>query len=84
MAEINLDNLPKKGEVVTFQHRGASFQMRITNARIRYGQIDVQIAPVDGAGSFWVTYASLTKTTASKVNENAEVGVFDAKGELIR
>lgn len=56
MANLDLDKLPKKGESFNFTHRGASFQMTVLNARIRYGQIDVLIAPVAGDGSFWVRY----------------------------
>jgi len=59
MANIDLDSLPKKGEAVTFTHRGAHIQMIVENARIRYGQIDVLLSPVAGSGSFWVTYASV-------------------------
>ncbi len=60
MANLDLDSLPSKGEAVVFQHKGASFDMVVTNARIRYGQVDVQIAPLsNGHGSFWVTYESV-------------------------
>lgn len=62
MSELNLDTLPKKGDSFTFKHRGAEFVMEILNARIRYGQIDVQVKPVNGNGSFWVRYES-TKTS---------------------
>lgn len=67
--ELNLDNLPKKGDAFTFKHRGASFQMVITNARIRYGQIDVQVSPVAGDGGFWVRYEKTA--TPSEVVEEA-------------
>lgn len=60
---IDLNTLPKVGEAVTFQHKGASIQMTVQNARIRYGQIDVLLSPVAGEGSFWVTYASVKKQT---------------------
>lgn len=60
---LNLDNLPKKGESVTFKTRGATFQMVIENARIRYGKIDVLVSPVAGTGSFWVRYDNLKGTT---------------------
>ncbi len=59
---IDLNSLPKKGEAVLFNHRGASIQMVVENARIRYGQIDVLLSPVAGTGSFWVTYASVKAT----------------------
>jgi hypothetical protein len=59
MANLDLDSLPKKGEAVIFNHRGASIQMIVENARIRYGQVDVLLSPVAGSGTFWVTYASV-------------------------
>ena len=62
MNTLNLDTLPKKGESVVFKHRGATFQVVIQNARIRYGQIDVEISPVAGTGSFWVKYEGLVNT----------------------
>jgi hypothetical protein len=61
---LNLDNLPKKGENVTFVLRGARFDMTIQEARIRYGDIDVRISPVSGTGSFWVRYASVKKNSS--------------------
>lgn len=56
---IDLNSLPKVGEAVLFKHKGASIQMTVQNARIRYGQVDVLLSPVAGTGSFWVTYASV-------------------------
>ncbi len=64
---IDLDSMPKRGEAVLFNHRGASIQMIVENARIRYGQVDVKLSPVAGTGSFWVTYASVKTVTATPV-----------------
>lgn len=72
---LNLDTLPKKGEAVTFKHRGAEFQMVINNARLRYGQIDVEISPVAGSGAFWVRYDNLVTvdTVGEKLAELANI-----------
>jgi hypothetical protein len=51
---LNLDNVPQNGQKVVYQHRGASFNMTVTGSRVRYGQIDVQLTPLEGIGSFWV------------------------------
>jgi len=59
MSNLDLDSLPKKGESVLFLHKGVTFPMTVTNARIRYGQVDVQVTPVLGEGSMWVTYNSV-------------------------
>ena len=67
MSMLNLENLPKKGEIVTFKHRGASFQMTVVNARIRYGKIDAELSPVNGEGSFWVRYDLLNAETLEAV-----------------
>ncbi len=64
---INLDNMPKNGTAVTFKHRGASFQMIIESARIRYGQVDVKLSPIAGEGAFWVKYDTLNTTTEETV-----------------
>ena len=61
--QIDLNSLPKKGEEVVFTHKGARFQMTVLNARIRYGQIDVELEPLHGTGSFWVTYNSVKPKT---------------------
>lgn len=63
---LNLDNVPQNNTVVEYKHRGATFTMRITSSRVRYGQIDVQLTPVDGTGSFWVRYDSLLSKTLDK------------------
>jgi len=73
---LNLDTLPKKGETVTFVLRGARFDMKIEEARIRYGDIDVRISPVSGTGSFWVRYNSVKKNSTLVVEtENAEASL---------
>ena len=59
MLNIDLNTLPKKGDNIVFNHRGASFQMTVQDARIRYGEIDVKIAPLHGTGAFWVRYSTV-------------------------
>ncbi len=56
MANLDLDNLPQKGEPGQFKNKGASFQVTILKARIRYGVVDVLVEPLHGSGSFWITY----------------------------
>ncbi len=73
MANLDLDSLPSKGEPVVFKHKGAEFDMVVTNARIRYGQVDVQIAPFTaGRGSFWVTYESVRLPSMNADNSPVE------------
>lgn len=79
--EINLDNLPKKGTLVTFKHRGATFQMTVQNARTRYGKIDVLLSPISGTGSFWVEYREQKSSTT--INQTAGEQVFDNDGNLV-
>lgn len=66
MQNLNLENLPKVGSIFLFNHRGASFNMKVMNARIRYGNIDVLVSPVDGDGSFWVKYDNATVLTPTE------------------
>lgn len=73
---LNLDNVPKRGENVTFVLRGARFNMRIEEARIRYGDIDVRITPLSGEGSFWVRYSSIKKNTVSEGLKELENGTY--------
>ena len=80
---LNLDNLPKKGEAVTFVFRGTRFQMVVNEARIRYGQIDVRISPVAGEGSFWVRYDSVKKNTESVLDTVNACGVNESESALI-
>lgn len=60
---LDLKNLPRKNQLVTYKNRGAEFQMRILEARVRYGQIDVHLTPINGTGSFWVRYDSVKVVT---------------------
>lgn len=65
---LNLDNLPVNGTVTTYSHRGAHFPVTIMSSRVRYGNIDVQLQPVNGQGSFWIRQDSLLQEkTASEV-----------------
>lgn len=75
MTSLNLDNIPKKGEALTYKTRGASFQMIVQDARIRYGKIDVLVSPLAGSGAFWVRYDNLKQpTTVTEVKDvNGEV-----------
>ena len=72
---LDLDNLPKKGQQVTYKHRGASFVMTIVEARIRYGKIDVALSPVNGTGAFWVRFDKLndTDTVGEQLKELAGI-----------
>ena len=64
---LSLDNLPKNGTVTDYEHRGAKFPVTITSSRVRYGQIDVELTPVNGTGHFWVRYDSLAKTATQVI-----------------
>lgn len=65
---LNLDNLPVNGTVVMYKHRGAEFPVTIMSSRVRYGNIDVQLQPVNGQGSFWVRNDGINaEKTASEV-----------------
>jgi hypothetical protein len=61
---LNLDNLPQNGTVVNYSHRGAQFPVKIVSSRVRYGQIDVQLQPINGTGSFWVRADSVIKSAS--------------------
>ena len=41
------------------QKGGVAVRVRIVDARVRYGTIDLEIEPVAGAGSVWVTEGQL-------------------------
>lgn len=69
MSLLNLNELPKVGEAVNYQHRGGTFQMVVKEARIRYGKIDVFISPVAGDGGFWVRYDGLKAETPVTADE---------------
>lgn len=80
---LNLDNVPKKGETVTFVLRGARFDMVIQEARIRYGDIDVRISPVAGSGAFWVRYSSVKKNSESVLDTVNACGINESESALI-
>lgn len=57
--KLNLSNLPSVGEVIAVKFKGASFNARVIDARIRYGNVDALVEPINGSGQFWTVY---TKT----------------------
>ena len=75
---LDLDNLPQKGKVVTYKHRGAEFQMTIVEARIRYGKIDVALQPVNGNGAFWVRFDKLNDSTDTVGEQLKELAGINA------
>lgn len=48
----DLDSFP--GRTGTFEFDGLSFGVKIVKARLRFGHLDLQIAPVVGSGERWV------------------------------
>lgn len=65
MLKIDLNNLPRKNDKVSLTLRGAKFDMIVNDARIRYGQVDVELTPVSGTGTFWVRYDSVNHADAT-------------------
>lgn len=64
---LDLNNLPKVGEVLSFNHKGATFQVTVKNARIRYGNIDALVSPVNGTGEFWLQIQSAPKKVTQEL-----------------
>jgi hypothetical protein len=69
MVAINLEKLPKRGEVHTYVHRNVRFEMKIVDARIRYGKVDVSLTPVNGSGELWVRYDNLLKNAEAPAEQ---------------
>jgi len=44
---------------VEVYHRGAWFACTVIDARVRFGEIDVLLTPVEGEGSFWTAKGSV-------------------------
>jgi hypothetical protein len=64
---LDLNNLPKVGDVINFEHKGASFPMTVKNARIRYGNIDALVTPVNGSGEFWLQIQSAPRKVTKEL-----------------
>lgn len=61
----NLSNLPKVGDVLPFNYKGATFMVTVKNARIRYGNIDALVEPVNGTGEFWLQIQAAPRKEAA-------------------
>lgn len=62
--KLNLSALPSVGEIVSVKFKGASFNAKVLDARIRYGNIDALVEPVSGSGKFWTVYTKPSTVTA--------------------
>lgn len=82
MVALTLDKLPKKGEVHTYIHRGVRFEMKVVDARIRYGKIDVALTPVNGSGAFWVRYDNLLKNSETETSTDVQFNEDEAVAKL--
>lgn len=58
--KLNLDALPSKGEVISVKFKDATFNVRVLDARIRYGNVDALVEPISGSGKFWTVYIKPT------------------------
>lgn len=85
--KLNLSALPKMGEIILVDHKGASFNARVLDARIRYGNIDALVEPVNGSGQFWTVYTKpevkIPPATPESLNYVEDTPLNDLAQEVI-
>lgn len=74
MKSFNLDELANLvGKEFRYNVRGAEFLVTASDARIRYGTLDLLVSPVSGAGSFWVARKSVVLTEVSSARSVPDI-----------
>lgn len=87
--KLNLANLPKVGETFEVKVKSATFTVEVLDARIRYGNVDALVKPVEGSGTFWTVYRGIKSEskplvlTTDSVEEVEDDVIVEEEASLI-
>lgn len=69
-----------EGRTGRFEFDSLSFEVKVVKARLRFGHLDLLIAPTVGSGERWVEQHRVTLDDASQVLRNV-IGVIGPKSD---